>query len=121
MNPAPAASGVPVGLLDRLLLNGAISSSQFDAVKLASLNTGESVENLLLGLPGVKPGDVARAKGELHNILFVELDREAASPEALTVLPESVVKRYAVMPVALDKDQHTLTVAMENPLDMAAI
>lgn len=121
MNPAQASSGVTVGLLDRLLQNGAISSSQYDAVKLASLNTGESAEILLLGQPGVKPGDVARAKGELNNIPFVELDREAASPEALTVLPESVVKRYAVMPVSLDKDQHILTVAMENPLDMATI
>lgn len=121
MNPAQATSGVTVGLLDRLLQNGAISSSQYDAVKLASLNTGESAEILLLGQPGVKPGDVARAKGELNNIPFVELDREAASPEALTVLPESVVKRYAVMPVSLDKDQHILTVAMENPLDMATI
>lgn len=121
MNSAPTTSGVTVGLLDRLLQNGAISSSQYDAVKLASLNTGESVEILLLEQPGVKPGDVARAKGELNNIPFVELDREAASPEALTVLPESVVKRYAVMPVSLDRDQHILTVAMENPLDMATI
>lgn len=121
MNPAPVSNSVTVGLLDRLLQNGALSSSQYDAVKLASLNTGESVESLLLGQPGVKPGAIARAKGELNNIPFVELDREAASPEALTVLPESVVKRYAVMPVSLDKDQHTLTVAMENPLDMATI
>lgn len=121
-NPAPADNSAATGgLLDYLLKKGVISSSQYDVIKLHALNTGESIEALLSRESGVKPTDIAAAKGDLYGIPFIDFDHEAVSPEALTVLPESVVRRHVVMPISLDAEQHTLVVAMENPLDMATV
>lgn len=119
--PASVSNTPTIGILDRLLKHGVISLPQYDQLKLESLNTGVSLDALLAHTPGVSVVDIARAKGDFYNIPFVALDREAVSPEALTLLPESVVKRYVIMPVSLDRETRTLTVAMENPLDVGAI
>lgn len=121
MVPAQPATAAPASILDILLANNSISREQFDRVKLESINSGQSADQLLVKHNYVPASAVARARGELYHIPYVNLDEQAASPEALNTIPESVAQRYTAFPVSLDTKNNIVTVVMENPLDLAAI
>ena len=108
-------------LVDILLSQGAISQDQHDKVKLQSINTGKPIEVLISEHNFADDTAVVRAKAEYYNVPFVNLAETGASPEALNQFSEQVARRYVAFPFGLDKANNTLSVAMANPLDLAAI
>ena len=52
-------------------------------------------------------------------IPFVNLRKEGVRPEAVALIPESIARKYSVIPI--DTLDGTLVVAMEDPRDIQAI
>jgi type IV pilus assembly protein PilB len=108
-------------ILDILLIKGHIDKIRFDEVKLESVTTGQSFETILANKGLVQEETLIEAKAELLNVPYLKLSEVGVSPEALGLLPESVAKRYRIMPFAIDKINRVLSVAMTNPMDLTAI
>jgi type IV pilus assembly protein PilB len=108
-------------LADILLAHGVIDEKKAEEVKLAEIQTGKSQETIIKSLGIVSPADLAKAKAALFNIPFVDLSDIPASPEAMSVLPKEIADRFKVFPLALDKVEKTLDLAMADPLDLFAI
>ncbi len=108
-------------LLDTLVANGKISQEQYEQIKWENLDTGRLLEDLLVEHNFVSDEDLTRAKSQIYNIPFVDFSQVGVSPEALNLLPRPVAERYLVFPFALDEKENSLSVAMANPLDLAAI
>lgn len=108
-------------VLDIFLRENIITQEMYDRTHLDSINSGVAPEELLLHHNVVKPSDVAKARGELYGIPYVNLGEVAVSPEALTTIPEVVARRYVAYPVALDKNRRVLTIALVNPRDLSTI
>lgn len=121
MTPAQGTSSEQGGVIDVLLRDKSITKEQYDRVKLESINSGVPPEQLVLQHNYADASAIAKAKGAYYNILYVNLEEAAASPEALNTISESVAKRYAIFPIAIDKERNILTVVMENPLDLGVI
>jgi len=51
----------------------------------------------------------------------VELDGAAPNPPTLALVPEKFARRHTVLPISFDEATATLTVAMANPQDLAAL
>lgn len=111
----------PKNLIDILVANNALSKEQGEQVLFEQINSGKSLENILEEKKIVGEKDLTQAKSTFYNIPFIDLDEIGVSPEALTLLPEGVARRYAMLPFALSKQENTLSVAMKNPLDLSAI
>ena len=109
------------GLAEVLLKAGSLSQEQYDQVRLENLNSGQAVEEVIVSRGWVNETDLTKAKAEYYKIPYVDLTEEGAAPEALNQFPEQVALRYGVFPFSLDKAKNTLSVAMANPLDLAAI
>ena len=123
--PSPSATGAagpqPAGVLAILLAANQISQTQFDEVRLESVTTGKPAEEILKEKGYVDEEVLARARAAHLNVAYVKPSEVGASPEALSMLHESVAKRYKIFPFALDKVSGTMSVAMVNPLDLTAI
>ena len=67
------------------------------------------------------PGDAAtlEARCEQHGIVPVDLDQTIPSKEALAAVPAEVALRHEMIPVA--RDGNTVTLAMADPFDDAAL
>jgi type IV pilus assembly protein PilB len=109
------------GILDILVTNGKLTAAQADAVRLEAAQRATTHEDVLISRQFVSETDLLRTKAETLNIPFVQLDETGVSPEALTVIPESVARRYQMLPFTIDKAERTIAVAMKNPLDLGAI
>lgn len=128
-NPVKTAAGngvsknskLPATLVDILLAQGAIDAKQAEAIKLQELQTGKTEEELLTSDGLVKEDQLTQAKAALYNIPFVSLEQAPISPEALAILPQQVAARFSVVPLFVDKEKRVLSLAMADPLDIAAI
>lgn len=101
-----------------LLMDAVINQEQFNKIRLEAVNKGVLAETLILEHNYAPEVEVAKARAEVMGVEFVDVAHLGASPEALGLIPESVAKRYQVLPFSLDKQNKILSVAMANPADL---
>ncbi len=107
--------------ISTLIQQGKLSDEQYQDLLIEQASSGKSLETLVEEKHLVKESDMTRAKAGFYNIPFIALADTGASPEAISQIPESVARRYQILPFAIDKTNRSLLVAMKNPLDLSAI
>lgn len=108
-------------LLDVLRAHNFVSAEQAETISLEVINSGSSIEEVIAQKNLVGEEELTQAKSEFYSVPYVNLASTGVNPEAITKLPEGVAKRYKMFPFNLDKENNILFVAMDNPLDLAAI
>ena len=108
-------------LKEILLGKGLITPEKVEEINLRQLKTGESEEEVIKALRLVSDVDFVKAKADFLRVPFVDLENIGFSPEALTLVPESVAQKYKIVPYNLDTKNKILSVAMVNPLDLETI
>ncbi len=101
--------------------DGLLSEPDFARLESESYKSGISLDELIEKSGVVDQVELTKAKAKYYNVPFVALDDLAASPEALSKIPESVAEHYQVLPFAFDVNSKQLSVAMANPLDLQSI
>ncbi len=102
-----------------LFKQGLLSSDQLSALKLESINSGQSIDRILLQHNLVPIDKIIQAKAQILNVPFVKLEGKAISADVLNLVPEPAARRYRLIPFEKSKDE--LWVAMEDPLDIQII
>jgi type IV pilus assembly protein PilB len=108
-------------ILAILASDNALDAKTADALRVDSLNTGESVEELLIRKRLVTEEQIAHARAKMLNIPFVTLAGRAISPDVVSFIPEPVARRYILAPYAFEAKDNSLLVAMVDPLDFQVI
>ena len=134
--PAPVQPVVPSGqpapavmpsvadqttTLGVLVANGSLTQDQVTNLKQEELTTGKTVDTLIVEKKLVPEEVFVKAKAQANGIPFIRIADTGISPEALNQIDESVAKRYKILPFSLDKATNSLMIAMEDPLDLAAL
>ncbi|MBI3887444.1 Flp pilus assembly complex ATPase component TadA [Candidatus Microgenomates bacterium] len=104
-----------------LFENGSITQEQLDLVKQESINTGKSIEQVLLDRGFVDSEGIIKARSSLLGIESVDLQLKAIPPQAVNLVPEQVARLYNILPFDIDEQNRVLSVAMANPLDINGI
>lgn len=124
-SPLSTANGIPNfttgSVTDVLLAAGAISQQQYDDLSLEHINTNKSIEALIEEKQLVTDEVFTQAKAKAYNVPYIKLSDTGIAPQALALVPESVARRYKLIPYAVNDQEGTLSVAMTNPLDLLAI
>ena len=115
--PTTTGSGPQnLSLEDILYKKGLLSEDQRSAIKLESINSGQSVEKILLQYNSVPIEAITQAKAQILNIPYIKLEGKAISADVLNLVPEAAARRYKIIP--FDKKEDELYVAMADPLDI---
>lgn len=121
-NPSPNSNSISTNtFFDVLMAKGKISQEQAQSLIEENLNSGDSLEKLILDKKLVSLIDITQAKAEFYKIDYIDLSAVGADPEALNLIDGVIAKRYKVLPFALDEANNTVKVAMADPLDLSAI
>lgn len=104
---------------DILLKQGLLTPDQVSSIKLESINSGQTVDKLLLQHNLVATEKIAQAKAQILNVPFVKLEGKAIPADILNLIPEPAARRYRIIP--FEKTGDELWVAMEDPLDIQII
>lgn len=108
-------------LADILVQDKVLSAETASQVKVESLNTGVSLEEIINHKKLATPEQLAQAKAHLFGVPFVTLLGRGISPDIFNFIPEAVARRYNLIPFDLDVKKNTLLVAMADPLDLQVI
>src|SRR5258707_4761575 len=92
-----------------------ISTDQLAEAKTLAKESRKSVAEELIRLGYASGDDVMRAMAQEHGLDFVNLHEVVIPPSVVELVPESVARENAVLPLA--EDDGTLRVIMSDPLD----
>ncbi|MEK7595818.1 MAG: ATPase, T2SS/T4P/T4SS family [Patescibacteria group bacterium] len=107
------------GIEDILYEKKLITSDQLSALKFEHVNTGKPVFQILRERNYISSEDFAKAYGDAFNIPFVTLVGKQIDPKLLDYFPQSVAKKYGILP--FEQNDNILSVAMLDPLDLQAV
>lgn len=108
-------------ILKILVANHVLTVEQAHQLNGVHLTSNKLIEDVLKDSDLVSELDFTKAEAELNQVPFVIVNDTGVAPEALTRIDESVARRYAALPFALDKEAKIIKVAMADPLDVTAI
>src|SRR5256712_3052043 len=104
---------------DRLVSAGMISSDQLEFALQEQKRTGERLGTILRQLNLITEDDLAMAFAESAGIEHLSIRNLSIDPNVVNALPEAVVRKYKVFPIAVENN--SVTVAMADPLDVGTI
>jgi type IV pilus assembly protein PilB len=96
-----------------------ITQAQLEQALGQQSATGERLGKVLVTMGLATEESIARAVASQLGIEFVDLQNLGIAEDVLTVLPETLIRRYQVVPVRMDED--ALVLGMVDPLDIVAL
>lgn len=115
--PDISAQGLQGLAIEEILSKqGLLTQDQLSAVRLESINSGQTVEKILIQQNVVPIDKITEAKALTLNVPYVKLAGMAIAADVLNLIPEPAARRYKVIP--FDKKEEELWVAMADPLDI---
>jgi len=109
------------GIEDVLFENGVITKDKLSMIKMEAVNTGKAPEQIILSHNLANAEQIARARGSVLGIEFVNPALKPISTEVLAKIPEPVSRRYNLVPFQYEPSTNTLLVAMSDPLDLQVL
>ncbi len=108
------------GHLGTLLLDeGLVTPETLETGMALQEETGRPLGRVLVEEGLVEESDLVRALAKHIGIEFVDLNAVTVDPAAAALIPETLARRYAALPIAFEGD--ALIVAMADPANVLAI
>jgi type IV pilus assembly protein PilB len=111
------AQGLSIG--DILLKDGLISLEDLDEALKEQKKSGEKLGKILVARGTLSEEELARSIGKQIGIPYSELRETVPQETVLELLPRPLAQRYQVFPLKMEGS--VLTLAMADPLDLAAL
>jgi type IV pilus assembly protein PilB len=103
-----------------LIRQRVISSNQLAEAQHLARSANTKVGDALVRLGYATPDEVMRAIAEEHGLEFVDLSEAAIPPHVVELVPESVARENAILPLAEEEDG-SLKVVVSDPLDFETL
>jgi type IV pilus assembly protein PilB len=104
---------------DLLLKNKIIGSDQLAEAREMADQTGRKLADTLAELGYASGEIIAKAMARIHGLRYVKLAKEVIPPSIVELVPESVARENAILPLEENGDE--LTVIVSDPLDFEVI
>ncbi len=99
--------------------SGLVTEGDLARARSRQAETGESLSEVLVDSGLVREVDMVRAIAAHTGIEFVNLNETTIDPGAAALIPESLARRYAVIPIGFEQD--ALIVAMADPANVLVV
>jgi type IV pilus assembly protein PilB len=108
-------------IADILLKDKILTAEQKNLVVLETINTGKTIDEVILSHGFATEDQLVSAKAKLLGIPFITLSGKGISPEVLNFIPEPVARRFDSLPFDYNRKENLLSVAMIDPLDIEVL
>ncbi len=108
---------VPKQLLQQLVGNHIIDQPTADSYELASIQKGVPIYEYLLQNTTLNKGEVLKAASQILQIPYVDLTSSPVDPQAISLISESIVRRYTILPYRYDTASQIVYIATVDPFN----
>jgi len=102
-----------------LLEGGLLTADQLEAAVDSQHESGLPLGQVLIEQGVVTEAQLVKALGEQIGVDFIDLGEAGIDPAAVAVVPEYLIRRYTLLPVAFEDGR--LIVAMADPANVLAV
>ncbi len=117
--PSENPSGKPLGRL--LVEKGVISEDQLRITLLEQSKRHLPLGRLMVGLGFLSEATIRDVMAESLGQESVDLSSSIVDAAAIKLIPKDVARRFLLLPLALDKSEKTLTLAIADPDNIIAL
>jgi len=103
-----------------LLEEGLLTAEQLEVAVGSQQQSGLPLGQVLIEQGVLTEAQLVKALGEQIGVEYVDLGEIGVDPAAVAVIPDYLIKRYTLLPVAFEDDAK-LVVAMADPANVLAI
>src|SRR3989344_2520500 len=107
----------PKKLLTQLVHNGIIDQNTADTYELTSLQKNIPIVDYLTSKTPIDKAALLKATAEVMQVSFVDLTTSPVDPQAVSLLSESIARRYMVLPYRFDPKAQILHLASSDPFN----
>src|SRR3954467_4437121 len=97
------------------IINAKEQQKAVDHAKAKSMRMGEALQDMKLA----SESNVYKALATQHNMEFIDLDKSAVAPNAVTLVPDELMKKHLILP--LSQENGKLKIAICDPLDLETL
>jgi hypothetical protein len=97
------------------IINAKEQQKAADHAKAKNMRMGEALQDLKL----CSENNVFKALATQHNMEFIDLDKSAVAPNAVTLVPDELMKKHLILP--LSQENGKLKIAICDPLDLETL
>jgi len=108
----------PKKLLEILINNQIITQEQADLYEVQSLKKNVAIDEYLLSETDLKKADILSAIASLLKISYIDIAAVAVDTQALGLVPESLSRKYNIVPVGYNPIEETVTLATADPFNV---
>jgi type IV pilus assembly protein PilB len=98
--------------------NGLIDESRLKEIEIECLKTDIKPDEYILKKKLANQEDVLKAQAEALGVDYINLTNIAASPQAISLVPQLIAQQYKVFPFEFDIQNNVLKVGMVDPLNL---
>jgi len=111
---------MPRGRIGEMLIKaGHLTKEQLELALKEQKRTGELLGEVLQNLGFVTEGTISAVLATQAGVRQVDLKNYLIEPEVLTLVPETIARRYKLIPLFMENNH--LTIAMANTFDVIAL
>lgn len=107
----------PKKLLSQLVHNGVINQSTADSYEMNSLQKNMPIHDYLASSTSLDKGALLKATAEVMQVPYVDLSNSPVDPQAISLVSESIARRYTVLPYRYEPKEQVLYVATTDPFN----
>ncbi|PJB89645.1 hypothetical protein CO083_00375 [Candidatus Roizmanbacteria bacterium CG_4_9_14_0_8_um_filter_34_12] len=111
----------PKQFLNILVDNKIITQIDADKFEIGCLQNNITIDQYLLQFTSIKREEILKTKAKILNVPFIDIASAAIDPQALTMIPEAVSRRFTIIPYNYDQKNETLYLASTNPGDTTIV
>ena len=104
-----------------LLGKSIITEDQLHIALTEQKKNGLPLGKVLVSLGFVTEATVRDTLSESLGQISIDLSNTLIDPSAIALIPKETARRYHVLPVALDRDNHKLALAISDPTNVVAL
>jgi type IV pilus assembly protein PilB len=109
----------PKLLLERLVRNSAITQEESQKYELESLKRNGTLFDYLIKETNIKRYEIIKAIAQISGITSVDLSNSPTDPQAVSLISESISRKFSVVPYKYDPAEQKIYVATSDPFNTA--
>lgn len=95
-----------------------MSEEEVKKAEIEALKKGMSFDQYLFQETDLPREKVFQALARALNLEFVDIDKTASDPQALSFIPENIAKKYKILPIRYLPEKNEIVIATADPLDL---
>jgi len=108
-------------LLGKLVEKGKLTQEEADHYEVTSLQKNTPIDQYLFERSNIDKTEIIKAVADIQNIPFVDLNSPAIDSEAVGLIPETIARKYHVIPYRFDAAEGTIYLGTADPDDVSII